>query len=360
MRVVTFFKHLLKPSKKKVILLIVLLAVFFGGYMYVQSQNASKDEIKTVTVNRSDIKETVSSSGVMTGKDTANLRFLSAGRLAYVNVKVGDRVMKDQLVAGLDTQALNIALQQAQNNLTAAQAAVQKTIDDIHLYQYGNGGQGNIGTPNETQTQRNTRIAAETSRDSALDAVKAARRAFADAALYSPIEGVVTQITPVVGQNVTGADIILQISDNSEIYIDAEVDEGDIGKVAVGQKADVELNSYPDKTFTGTITQILPSTKETTTGATVVITKIKLDDQSINFIANVNGQADIIVKEAKNVITVPTESLVEDNTAVWVKNGEEYQKVPVKTGISSDIDIEITEGLSEGQEVVTTPSLVNK
>jgi len=358
MRVLTFFKHLLKPSKKKIIFLIILLAILFGGYQYVKSQNKT-EEIKTTQVKRETIKETVSASGIMTGKNTANLKFLSAGKLAYVKVKAGDKVIEDQLIAGLDTTDLNINLQKAQNTLTSAQATVQKTIDDIHLSQYGNGGEGNIGSANETQTQRNTRITAETTRDSALDSVKAARQAFANAALYAPIAGTITQVTPVEGQNVTGADTIVQISDDSEKYFDAEVDEADIGKVNVGQKVEVTLNSYPDKTFTGVINQILPNTKLTTSGATVIVTRVKLDDQSVHFIANINGQSSIITQEHMNALVVPSESIVEDKY-VYVKNGEKFDKVEVKTGINSDTGIEILEGLSESQEVVTTPSLVNK
>lgn len=359
MRVITFFKHLLKPSKKKIILLIVLLAVFFGIYQYIQAQNSSKEQIETVQVKRETIKETVSASGTMTGKNTANLRFLSAGKLAYINVKAGDKVTKGQLIAGLDTVELNINLQKAQNTLSAAQAAVQKTIDDIHLSQYGNGGQENIGSANETQTQRNLRVAAETARDSATDSVKAARQAFANAALYSPIDGVITQVTPVQGQNVTGADSIVQISDDSEKYFDAEVDEADIGKVSVGQTVEVTLNSYPDKIIYGTIDQILPNTKLTTSGATVIIARVKLTDESIHFIANINGQSTIITKEVQNALVIPSESITED-TFVYVKNGENYEKVEIKQGISSDTGVEVVSGLTENQEVVTTPSLVNK
>lgn len=359
MRVLTFFKHLLKPTKKKIIFLIILLLVIFGIYQYIQSQNSSKEQIETTQVKKETIRETVSASGIMTGKNTANLRFLSAGKLAYINVKAGDKVTKGQLIAGLDTVELNINLQKAQNTLSAAQAAVQKTIDDIHLSQYGNGGEGNIGSANETQTQRNLRIAAETSRDSALDSVKAARQAFANAALYSPIDGVITQVTPVQGQNVTGADSIVQISDDSEKYFDAEVDEADIGKVTIGQNVEVTLNSYPDKIIYGTIDQILPNTKLTTSGATVIIARVKLTDESIHFIANINGQSTIITKEVQNALVVPSESITED-TFVYVKNGESYEKVEIKQGISSDTGVEVVSGLSENQEVVTTPSLVPK
>jgi RND family efflux transporter MFP subunit len=349
MRAITFFKHLLIPTKKKIILLVVLLLFLFGGYQYVRSQNSSKDEIKTTKVIKADVKETVSSSGNLTGKDSAVLRFQSGGQLSQLEVKLGDQVEKGQLIAALDTRQLSIALQQARNNLLIRQATAERVEDELKDRK-----------TDETLIEKEERKAAQAARDSAYDAVKEAQRAISNAYLYSPLGGIVVSVLPVVGQNVTGADTIVEVVDDSEIYLNAEVDEADIGKVSIGAKADVTLNSYPDQTFTGTVTQILPTTKTTSTGATVVITKIKLDNQSIQFIANINGQAEIIVKEAKGVLVVPVEALEEDKF-IWIKKAEnDFEKVEVKTGVISDIDAEIVEGLTEGQEVVTTPSLVKK
>ncbi len=334
----------------------VLLLLIAGGYFLLRP-NSANQEIQTATVKRQNIEETINASGNLTGRDTANMHFLSAGRLAEVSVKEGDQVKKGDRIAALDMQQISINLTQAQNNLRSAQANIDKILDDIHLNQYGNGGFDKIGSGEETQTQRNQRTAAEVTRDNAVDGLKAAQRAFQDAVLYAPIDGIVTATTTVEGQNVTGADTIAQIVDNSEIYLDAEVDESDIGKVSVGSRANITINSYPDSTFHGTVTQIIPNTKTTTSGATVVVTRIKLDEQSINFIANVTGQSNIIVKQSQNVLTIPQDSIVEGKF-VYVKEGNNYNKIEVKTGINSETEIEIKEGLTEGQEIVTNPTAI--
>ncbi len=352
----SYFKYLRfwhYPKKVWIPVMIAIIALSYYGY----SQTKPKVEIQTTAVKRQAIQETISASSILTGRKTANLHFLSGGKLANISVKEGDRIEEGTTVASLDMQQLSINLTQAQNNVRSTQAAVDKAIDDIHLNQYGNGGFDKVGSAEETQAQKNSRTTAEVQRDNAVDTLKAAQRAFQDAVLIAPISGIVTLTVPVQGQNVTGADTIAQIVDDSEIYIDAEVDESDIGKISVGQKANITLNSYPDQTFSGTISQIIPNTKTTTSGATVVVTRIKLDNQNINFIANINGQANIIIKEAQNSIVIPQDALVEGN-AVYVKDGENYKKVDVKTGISSDIDVEVVEGLTEGQEVVTNPSAV--
>jgi len=118
-----------KPSKKKIIILIVLLVIGIGGFLLFG--NKKKPVLQFAKVKRQDIRSTVSSSGNLTGKNTANLHFKSSGKLAYINVKEGDPVKPGQVIAGLDTQDLNIQLQQAQNTLRDKQAIAQKAEDDV-------------------------------------------------------------------------------------------------------------------------------------------------------------------------------------------------------------------------------------
>lgn len=348
MRILTFFKHLFKPSWKKFFLLLLILAIAGGGYWYYYSQNANKEQIKTTFVKKSDVKETVSGSGVLAGKDQATLKFVAAGKLAFVNVKQGDKVTKGQAIAGLDTQELAIRLQQARNTYLAKDATAKRAEDEI---------KGN--DTDENFEQKELRVLAQVDRDNAYDSMRQAQRAFQDTVINSPITGIVIKSDYLPGQNVTAADTIAEIVDNSEMYLDAEVDEADIGKVKLGTTAEVTLNSYPDQVFQGTVTQITPNTQKTDTGATVVVVKIKLDDPSILFVANINGQAEILTQESNNVLVIPTEALVEEKF-VFVKAGESYNKTEIQTGLTSDIEIEVKSGLTEGQEVVTNPAAVEK
>ncbi len=359
MKFENILKYRPKLTRRNIVIALVLLMIIASIYQFFIAPNRQKDPPQATSVKRQTIQQSISASGTLTGKETANLHFLSAGKLAEVAVKEGDRIEKDTKVASLDMQQLSINLAQAQNNLRSAQANVDKIIDDIHLNQYGNGGFDKVGSPEETQTQRNQRTAAEVSRDNAVDTLRTSQRAFQDALLLSPIAGIVTQTTPVQGQNVTAADLVAQVVDDTEIYLDAEVDEADIGNVSPGQQVNVTLNTYPDKTFHGVVSQIIPNTKTTTSGATVVITRVKLYEQSINFIANVNGQANIVTKESQNALTIPQDALVEDKF-VYIKEGNNHKKVEVKTGISSETDVEILEGLTEGQQVVINPQVLEK
>lgn len=319
---------------------------FFGGRQQLQLQ--------FITVKKQDIKATVSSSGILTGKNSANLHFKGAGKLAYINVKTGDQVFAGQVLAGLDAVDLNIALQQAQNTLRDKQATVDKVLDDIHLFQYGYGGFGSVGSANETMTQRQLRTTAEVARDNAYDGVKAGQKALEDTIIISPIYGIVTQAIEVIRQTVTAADLIVQVVDTSEIFFDTDIDEVDIGKLQEGMSAEITLDAYPDQVLKGRVDQILPQTKTTSSGATVVTTRVKLEDPKLTFINGLSGQASVVITEQKGVLTVPQEALREDNT-VLVQTPKGIQIKEVVSGIRSDTNVEIKEGLNEGDQVLLNP-----
>ncbi len=335
---------LFKPSKRKIILLIILILIA-GLVFYFFGQKKSKPK-QYATVLKQDIESTVSSSGILTGKDSANLKFKISGKLSYIKVKVGDIVNKNDLIAGLDTQDLDIALQQARNTLTDKQATLANVYDQVKDH-----------SSDETFTQRQTRTTAETASNNAYDSVKAAQRAYQDAVISTPISGIVTQAIPVSGQVVTGSDVIAQIVDTSEIYFDTDVDESDVSKVAIGLPADVTLDAYPGQLFKGVVNQVLPQTKVTSSGATVVTVRIKLDNPPAVFVNGLSGEASIITSTVTNALIIPQEALRDDSTVVELINNKLVEK-KVDTGILSDTNVEIKSGLSEGEKVLLNPPSV--
>lgn len=340
----------IKITGKRLIIGLVILAVLGGIFFF--TQRSRQKPLEYTEVKRADIISAVSTSGVLTGKETANLKFKTAGKLASLNVKAGDKVYAGQTVASLDTKELSINLQQAENNLRDKQAALEKVYDDIHLFQYGN-----MGTSGETEAQKATRTTAEVIRDNAYDSIRAAREALANTMIVSPISGIVTKADITSGQVVSSLDLIAQVSDTSELFFDAEVDESDISKISLGQKAKIALNAFSGKDFSGKVSQIKPTTKTATSGATIIIVRIKLDTSDINFIADLNGQAEIEIAQSENVLTIPQDALV-DEKYVYIQRGNEVEKREVRVGVSSDTDIEIKDGLTENEKVVTNPGNV--
>lgn len=339
--------HVLKPGNRKIIILsaviILILAIFVFNFFAPRKQGS----LQFTNVIRQDIKETVTSSGTLTGKKVVNLKFQSAGRLAYINVKAGDRVFAYQTIAGLDSKLLSIDLQQAQNTLRDKQAAAEKVEDDVKDH-----------SKDETYAQRSTRTTAQVARDNAYDDVKAAQQALLDAHIYTPIGGIVTQAPQTPGQYVSSSDLIAQVADISAIYFDSEVDETEISKISLGQKAEITLDAFGEKVFTGTVDQIIPQVKTTSSGATIVPVKIKLDSTEVTFINGLSGQASIVVKMAQNILTLPQEALWDDNTVFIQKNGS-ISPAKVIPGIYSDTFVEIKEGLIGEEKVLLNPTSQN-
>jgi RND family efflux transporter MFP subunit len=333
-----------KLTKKIIIVGLIILIV--GGY-FLSSRNKNAVVPLFTTVKKQTLRQEVSASGVLTGKESVALHFKSGGKLSFIKVKVGDHIKAGTVIAGLDTQDLQIVLRQAENTYRDKQATVDKIHDDLKDHQ-----------KDETFTQRQTRTAAEVANDNAYDSLKAAQRSFQDAVLTSPIDGIVTQADPIPGQNVSAADIIVSISDFSESLFSADVDEADISKISVGQLAETTLNAYGDKIFRGQVLDITPQTRTISSGATVVTVKISLNDSSIKQISGLNGQSTIILDEKKNVLAIPSDAIIEDNI-VLIKTPTGIKKQKITTGFKTDTDVEAI-GISEGDQIVTNPADVAK
>ena len=331
----------LKPSRKKLIILVLLIIAGVLGFVFLGQKKQAP--LQFASVKRADIRSTVSSSGTLTGKNSANLKFKISGKLAYLKIKLGDTVAAGQLIAGLDTQDLSITLQQAQNTLRDKQATVDKIHDDIKDHD-----------KDETFTQKQNRTTAEVARDNAYDGVKAAQRAFQDDVIVSPINGIITQAIQVSGQTVSVSDLIAQVVDTSTIFFDTDVDEADVSKIAAGLPTEVTLDAYGKENFKGLVDQILPQTKTTSSGATVVTVRIKLENFSKTFVNGLSGESQIITKTSSNVLAIPIEALRDDNTVV-VQKGQKFEAGKVQTGIQSDTDIEIKSGLTEADKVLLNP-----
>lgn len=294
------------------------------------------------------ISSSISAAGVLTGKDTATLKFKSAGRIAFMNIKKGDTVHKGEILAGLDTRDLSISLQQAINDYRAKQATAEKVEDDVK-----------DNDDDETFTQKETRTKAQAARDSAYDEVKAAQLALDNAVIFSPLDGTITQAPFLPNQIITAADTIAQVVDWSERYFDAEIDEADISKISLQQPVIVTLNAYPDQLFDGIVSEITPITQKASNGATVIIVRIQLTQPPTYLISGLNGEATITLQKKDNALVIPEEALADDDT-VMIKTSSGYEQKKITVGIRADDGIEILQGLQEHDQIVLNPSALKK
>jgi HlyD family secretion protein len=221
--------------------------------------------------------------------------------------------------------------------------------------------------------------------------------------VVAPINGVIAEIPSKVGTfAVAGLSTtaLLTIADMSEINVEVKVDETEIDKVAVGQKVKIKVDAFGDKELEGEVLQKTPLAvgKSQTSGGLstninvqeakefrVVIRLVNLTPEMQSALRpGMSATAVITTKTENNVIAVPLQAIVEKKPeggspspetpaaanapapidrpkpqkGVYILDGNRAKFVPVETGITGESDIQITAGLSEGQEVIIGPSRV--
>jgi HlyD family secretion protein len=182
--------------------------------------------------------------------------------------------------------------------------------------------------------------------------------------LVSPMDGVVLSRDVEVGDAVSSilvlgstATLVMTIGDTTQVYVDGKVDEADIGSVYLGQPARIRVESFQNEVFNGKVTKIAPLGVEKDNVTTFQV-RVSIDNPRNELKANMTANAEILIKEDKNVLSVPEQALVYDaqkNASVFVPDPKEkdgQRKVTVKAGISNGTRTEILDGLKEGDTVV--------
>lgn len=325
-------------TKRNIIIAIIVLAGL-GIWQWRKAAAAAKARaaVKVVQVIRKDIESTLSVSGKIVSDKQSTLNFPVSGKLAFVGVAEGDTVFAGQALVGLDTGDLAAAEQAAYYKYVAADANAKQVEDSVKGHD-----------SDETFAQKNSRVAAQTARDMAYDSWLTARRALHNATLYAPFAGVVTKITANAVGDTVGTTDGVTVVDPTSLHFEAEVDESDIGKVEAGIPVRLVLDAFAGQRFDGTIKTVGYVTRISSTGATIFPVDMSvMGEIQKKFRMGMNGDTEIILGTAKNVLTLPVEAV--NDGKVNLPDGKTAE---VKTGLEGTNDVEITEGLKEGDKVI--------
>jgi len=332
-------------KKKLTILTIVSFSLLTAALISRSSIGAQ--EITVRKVERKKLTEKLTVSGEVNAEEKASLKFQTSGLLSWVGVKEGDWVKKGQAIASMDQRELKKRLEKELNDYMTVRWDFEQTHEDYKDYK-----------DRYLLTDEMKRILekAQFGLSNAVIDVELADLALKYATITTPIAGLVTHIdTPLAGINITPATATFEIVNPDSVYFEARIDELEIGKVKEGQKVIITLDSYPDKTFEGLVSTI-DFAASTVGGSKVFLTKISLPQNSNRqFRLGMGGDAEIILSEKENVLVIPTEALVQrEKNFVWTVDSEgKARKKEVDVGLSTDEEVEIINGLEEGEEVVS-------
>jgi HlyD family secretion protein len=184
------------------------------------------------------------------------------------------------------------------------------------------------------------------------------------ATITSPMDGLVLSRDVEVGDAVSSilvlgsqATRVMGLGDVSEVYVLGKVDEADIGRVYLGQRARIVVESFKDKSFEGKVTKISPLGVEKDNVTTFEV-RVSIQNPGGELKTNMTANAEVILEEKKGVLMVPESAVVYDKDRKpslevpdpKAANGK--RKVAVKLGISNGVKTEVAEGLRAGDKVV--------
>ena len=380
------------------------LVLIAGGAFAVHTLTASPplDPSQIGTVETGDIARSVVATGKVWPITQVEVKSKASGIVTKLDTDINQPVHVGQVLAQLDQQeildqvaAAKAQLAAADSNARSAAAAVAydkiaAQAPDLPDYQraYQRAQQmqkdGVVSQQSLDQAEQQYRAAANT-RDRAVAqiAVDSAREHQALAqveqaqaslkqleeqlsytTVTSPIDGVVLSRDVQVGDAVSSilvlgstATLVMTLGDTHQVYVKGKVDESDIAKVYLGQAARIKVQSFPGRTFAGTVTKIAPLGVEKDNVTTFEV-QISIDNAGGELKANMTANAEIVLEEHKNVLTVPEQAVLYDkdrNASVWVPDAhgkDGHRVVSVKVGLSNGSRIEVLSGLHAGDKVV--------
>lgn len=364
--------------------LIVLLAgAGFGIYQaFSPAPSSAQAQSRSTPVRRATVTETVSAAGTLASSYTGAANFATAGKVTSIDVKVGDVVSAGQKLATVDGTQAAKQLQVAKANLAVAQDSLDTAETAENTPATGQNAQ------NAQTNAANNVTSAQAKLDQAQLDVQTAQQALDNTVLYAPGAGTVTAINGAVGQQSSSGSSassqtsssqggqgssnssaaasssssssssgsgFITITNMTGLVVNTSVAEIDVSKVKAGQKATVTLNALPDKPVQATVSSV--NLTPTTSGSVVSYgAQLALTSPPDGLRPGQSASVVITVAEADNALSVPAAAVQTaggTNLVTVQENGQNVTR-QVQVGLRGESTVQITSGLTEGENVVLT------
>ncbi len=394
-----------KKSRKltfSIIVLIVLAALGAVGFTVISRPKSEIDPSRLATVERGNITRSVVATGKIEPIAKVEIKSKANGIIKELKVEVGDFVKTDQILAELDKENLsarvreaNAALIGADANLKAAQAQLdknrieaegpdvpfarrnyeraeklikegvlpQQSYDDSRsAFELAVNRQNVARSQFSVSEAKISQARAEVAQAQAT--VDRANEELSNATIRSPINGMVLSRDLEIGSPVSSilnmgsaATLVMVLGDISQVYVRGKVDEADIGVVKTNQPARIKVETFKNREFEGTVTQISPLGVDKDNVVTFEV-KVSIKNSGGELKANMTANAEILLEEHTKTLIIPESAVIYDaqrNASVEIPARgapKGRDRVAVKVGIGNGTRTEILEGLSEKQQVI--------
>jgi RND family efflux transporter MFP subunit len=293
---------------------------------------------------RGKVAEELILSGEVDADEYVQMQFPASGKIAWVGVKEGDEVNKGQALSKLDTTTLNTTFQSARATLRAAEAALENVHDQVK-----------DNDDDESFSEKDTRTAAEVTKDKAYEAYVAAEYNLRNSTLVAPFAGIVTFVAhPFSGVNVLFSETQIEVINPDTIYFDVSADQSEVVNMSMGQKVNIVLDSFSEEEFEGEVAFISYAPQAGEVGAVYKV-KVKLKDVNSNEVKyriGMTGDAKFILSEKDDVLYLPSDFVNTDTKGKYIRKGKENNKVYIEVGIEGEERVEIiSDEVKEGDTI---------
>src|SRR6266480_6138253 len=391
-----------KKRRKRLIYggIVVRIILLGAVVLYAFTRGGTKiDPSKLAKVEKGDLAKSVVATGKVTPITKVEVKSKASGIVKKLLVDYGDRVKKGQLLAQLDKIEIEAQVEQSKAALEAAQANLKSSQADSERAKVDAEGpdvpllkraydraenmakDGVVSTSALGDAQKNYEMSlnkqnvskaqvtvlkakiaqsqAQVMQDRANLKQLEEQLSYTD--IISPIDGIVLSRDVQMGDAVSSilvlgssATLVMTLGDTSEVYVKGKVDESDMGKVYLGQRARIKVESFKDKTFDGKVTKISPMGVEKDNVTTFEV-RVSIQNPGGELKPEMTANAEIVLEEHHGKLIIPEGALIYDkdkkaSVEVPDPNGKDgKRKVAVTVGISNGAKTEILSGVNEGQ-----------
>jgi HlyD family secretion protein len=371
------------------ILLIIMVFFLFKG-------NGQEDKYKVAVVDRGDILEKITATGTINPVITVRVGSQVSGSITKIYADFNSQVKKGQVIAQLETDLYLAKVKQADASFNLAQAQTREAkvflLDaESNLKRIRNLSKGLVASERDLEVAETNYEAAKAA-FAAAQARKEQSRAVLDSkkvdleytTIYSPVEGIVISRNCDVGQTVVSTfqtpDLFLIAQDLTKMQVEAYVDEADIGKIQAGQEVLFTVDAFPERTFSGKVSQVRFAPKQEQNVVTYA-TVIEVANPDLALRPGMTATVSIIANEKKDVVRIPNialrfkadpadkdlyyydeeknkksgeeEELFNLQQSLWIINSSgQVKRIPIKAGISDGRYTEVLNGSIDKGEIV--------
>ena len=317
------------------------------------------------SVKRGDVTEHLTVVGNLIGAATVEVVPKISGRLQSVSVRIGDRVARGHVLAKLEDREILEQVKQARASDQVAQASIRQREADLKFAETNAERSRNLYgrqlLPKQTLDDAEAKYQAAVAQVDLARAQYTQSRArleelqitLANTSIVSPVNGFVGKRYLDPGAFASTNTPVVSVVEIQTVRLVANLVEKDLKRVQTGANAVTEVDAFPGETFIGRVARVAPVLDPATRTATM---EIEVPNPGFRLKPGMYARVRLTVDRRDAALVIPRNALVnvEGKAGVFVPTGNTAKFREVQTGLQDEKQVEIREGLGEGDRVITT------